>query len=123
MLPAICIDPLLSDSPTAASSPAARSDRKWLVGAGVLFALYGFIGAFALPFSTLGEPVVFVDGRFFVLGFGGLAIAAFGIQGGALRGRSKVVALVVAAALLAGICASTWGLIVLMERFGYFLRF
>ena len=108
---------------SAPRSPSRDSDQFWLRLVGVGFALYGFIGAFALPFSALGEPVVFIDGRFFVLGFLGLAIAAFGVGGGALTGRSKVLALAGAVVMLVGICAATWGLIRLLERFGYFLRF
>ena len=86
-------------------------------------------GAFALPFSDLGAPRVFIDGRFFVLGFGGLTIALLGMVpvrasgGGALRGRGKRVALAGGAAFLAAICGATWGLILLLGRYGYFLHF
>lgn len=41
----------------------------------------------------------------------------------ALPGRRKAVALLVAAAVLVGLCASAWGLIVLLQLFGYSRRF
>lgn len=117
------IDPLLADSPAETKSGGVNSGRRWTLGVGIVFALYGFIGAFALPFSDLGKQELFIDGRFFVLGFGGLAIAIFGVEGGVLRGRRKAVALTVAAAFLVAVCAATWGLILLLGRFGYSLRF
>ena len=79
-----------------------------------------------IPLSEVGNPTVFIDGRFFVLGFGGLAIPLVTNLPSALRplrGRGLAVALGVSALVLAGICGLTVLLIRTIERFGYHLKF
>jgi hypothetical protein len=91
-----------------------------------LLGLYGFVAGFAFPLSEVGDPVVSIDGRFFVLGFLGLAIpfvinlpAAFR----PLKGRGLGIALVASVAVLGGISALTVLLIRTIEGFGYHLKF
>lgn len=91
-----------------------------------LLGLYGFIAGFAFPLSEVGDPIVFIDGRFFVLGFGGLLLPVVINLPSAMRplkGRGLAVALLASVAVLGGIGALTVLLIRTIEGFGYHLKF
>jgi hypothetical protein len=91
-----------------------------------LLGLYGFIAGFAFPLSEVGEPIVFIDGRFFVLGFGGLLIPVVINLPSAMRplkGRGLGLALLASVAVLGGIVALIVLLIRTIEGFGYHLKF
>lgn len=113
-------------------APLARKKRpfRWRERAVDLFFLalgvYGFVAGFAFPLSEVGNPIVFIDGRFFVLGFLGLAIPVVINLPSAmkpLRGRGLGVALLASALVLAGVGLLTVLLIRTIEGFGYHLKF
>jgi hypothetical protein len=88
----------------------------------ILLGVFGFVAGFAFPLSEVGQPVVYIDGRFFVVGFLGFATAAamnLPSWMGPLRGRRLGIALALGAIAVAGVVFLTLALIRLMERFGY----